>query len=213
MRSELQGDVANLYRLMNYLLDLDLYQPAIYTCQDILNLTTSDDLSSLSVPIFFTHVRYGAYFREMMVQAANDYNVPPLLLYALVRQESMFNPFIISSAGADGLAQIMPATGKENVDLLGWPDNYDSSDLLRGEVSIQLGAFYMSRMLKYLKGNTQAALSAYNAGAGNAEYWETLSNGDPDLFLEVIRTQETRDYLMQITEFLNIYQMVYSRSQ
>ena len=213
LRNELQGDVVNLYRLMNYLLDLDLYQPAIYACRNILSLAALDDLSSLSAPIFFTHVRFGAYFREMMVQSANDYEIPPLLFYALVRQESMFNPFISSSAGASGLAQIMPATGKENVDLLDWPKNYDPADLLRGEVSIELGAFYFSRMLKYLKGDFQAALAAYNAGAGNAENWKAQSKGDPDLFLEIIRTQETRDYLMQITEFLNIYQLVYSRSQ
>ena len=213
LRNDLQGDAVNLYRLMNYLLDLNLYQPAIYTCRNILSLAALDDLSSLSAPIFFTHVRFGAYFREMMVQSANDYEIPPLLFYALVRQESMFNPFISSSAGASGLAQIMPATGKENVDLLGWPDNYNSADLLRGEVSIELGAFYLSRMLKYLKGDTQAALAAYNAGAGNAESWKAQSKGDPDLFLEIIRTQETRDYLMQITEFLNIYELVYSRNQ
>jgi soluble lytic murein transglycosylase len=213
LRSELQGDTVNLYRLMNYLLDLDLYQPAIYACRDILSLAALDDLSSLSVPIFFTHVRFGAYFREMMVQAANDYEIPPLLFYALVRQESMFNPFISSAVGASGLAQIMPATGKENVDLLGWPDNYDSADLLRGEVSIELGAFYLSRMLKYLKGDMQAALAAYNAGAGNAEIWKDQSKGDPDLFLETIRTQETRDYLMQIAEFLNIYELVYTRTR
>jgi hypothetical protein len=57
-------------------------------------------------------------------------------------------------------------------------------------------------MLKYLKGDMQAALAAYNAGAGNAEIWKDQSKGDPDLFLETIRTQETRDYLMQIAEFL-----------
>jgi len=213
LRNELQGDPVNLYRLMYYLLDLDLYQPAIYACRNILSLAALDDLSSLSVPIFFTHVRFGAYFREMMVEAASDYEVPPLLFYALVRQESMFNPFISSSAGASGLAQIMPATGKENVDLLGWPDDYTSEDLLKGEVSIELGAFYLSRMLKYLDGDMQAALAAYNAGAGNAENWKAQADGDPDLFVEIIRTQETQDYLMQITEFLNVYQLVYSRPQ
>jgi soluble lytic murein transglycosylase len=213
LRGELQGDVVNLYRLMNYLLELDLYQPAIYTCRNILSLAALDDLSSLTAPIYFTHIRFGAYFREMMVSAANDYGVQPLLLYALVRQESMFNPYITSAVGASGLAQIMPATGKENVDLLGWPSNYESSDLLKGEVSLELGTFYLNRMHKYLSGNTQAALAAYNAGPGNAEEWLSLADGDPDLFLEVIRAQETQDYLMQIMEFLNIYQLVYTRPQ
>ena len=68
-------------------------------------------------------------------------------------------------------------------------------------------------MLKYFSGNTQAALVAYNAGPGNAEQWLSLADGDPDLLLEVIRASETQDYLMQITEFLNIYKLVYSRPQ
>lgn len=213
LRAELQGDALNLYRLMNYVLEIDLYQPAIYACRNILNLVGLDDLSSLSVPIYFTHIRFGAYFREMMMSAANDYDISPLLLYAIVRQESMFNPFISSAAGASGLAQIMPVTGQENANLLGWPNNFEASDLLRGEVSVNLGAFYLSRMLDYFDGNVQTALAGYNGGWGYAEQWQAISDGDPDLYLEIIRAEETRNYLMHITEFLNIYELVYARSQ
>ena len=172
-----------------------------------------DDLSSLSAPIYFTHIRFGAYFRDLTTSAANEYDIPPLLLFALIRQESLFNPYIFSAVGASGLAQIMPATGQENVDLLKWPPNYKQSDLLRGEVSLTLGAFYLSRVEEYLEGNLQAALAAYNAGPGNAEIWLALSGDDPDLFLEVVRAKETQNYLMQITEFVNIYKLVYGRSQ
>ncbi len=213
MRAELQADVVNSYRLMNFLVEKSLFQPAIYTSRNILTLAGMDDLTSLTAPIYFTHVRFGAYFREMLLPIANDYEIQPLLLYALVRQESMFNPFISSSAGASGLSQIMPATGAENVALLNWPDNYETRDLLLGQVNLTLGAFYLDRMRTYLSGNTQAALAAYNAGPGNSESWLALSNNDPDLFLEVIRARETQDYLMQITEFLNIYKLIYSRPQ
>ncbi|MDP2965873.1 MAG: tetratricopeptide repeat protein [Pelolinea sp.] len=213
LRAELQADVVNSYRLMNFLVEKNLYQPAIYTCRNILSHAGMDDLSSLTAPIYFTHIRFGAYFREMLTLIANDYEIPPLLLYALIRQESMFNPFISSSVGASGLSQIMPATGAENVALLKWPANYDSRDLLLGKVNVTIGAFYLDRMRTYLSGGVQAALAAYNAGPGNAESWLALSNGDPDLFLEVIRAQETQDYLMQITEFLNVYKLVYSRPQ
>ena len=125
---------------MNFLVEKNLYQPAIYTSRNILTLAGMDELSSLTAPIYFTHIRFGAYFREMIVTIANDYEIPPLLLYALIRQESMFNPFISSSAGASGLSQIMPATGAENVDLLNWPDNYDPRDLLLGKVNLTLGS-------------------------------------------------------------------------
>ena len=80
-----------------------------------------NDLSSLTAPIYFTHIRFGAYFRELAAEAANEYDVPLLLLLSLIRQESLFNPFIFSNVGASGLAQIMPATGQENADLLNWP--------------------------------------------------------------------------------------------
>jgi soluble lytic murein transglycosylase len=213
LRAEFQADVINSYRLMNFLLEKNLYQPTIYTCRNILALAGMDDLSSLTAPIYFTHIRFGAYFREMLLTTANDYEIPPLLFYALIRQESMFNPFISSSVGASGLSQIMPATGAENVSLLNWPKNYNSSDLMLGKVNLTIGAFYIDRMRTYLSGDVQAALAAYNAGPGNAESWLALSKGDPDLFLEVIRAQETQNYLMQITEFLNVYKLVYSRPQ
>ena len=215
LRAELQTDVVNSYRLMSFLVEKNLYQPAIYTCRNILTLAGMDDLSSLTAPIYFSHIRFGAYFREMLSSIANDYEIPPFLLYALIRQESMFNPFIFSSVGASGLSQIMPATGAENVALLKWPANYDSRDLLLGKVNLTIGAFYLDRMRTYLSGDVQAALAAYNAGPGNAESWLELSGNDPDLFLEVIPPEydETRNYLMQITEFLNVYKLIYSRPQ
>ena len=213
LRVELQTDVINTYRLMNFLVDLHLFQPAIYASRNILDMAGMDDLSSLSAPIYFTHIRFGAYFRELTVSAAKEFDIPTLLLFALFRQESLFNPYIFSAAGASGLAQIIPDTSHDIVDLLKWPPDYEHSDLLRGEVSITFGAFYLSYVKNYLNGNIQAALAAYNGGPGNAEAWLLLSENDPDLFLEVIRFQETQNYLMQITEFLNIYKLIYTRIQ
>lgn len=213
LRVELQSDVVGSFRLMNFLVEKNLYQPAIYTSRNILTLAGMDELSSLTAPIYFTHIRFGAYFREMLVSIANDYEIPPLLLYALIRQESMFNPFIASSVGASGLAQIMPATGVENVNLLKWPPNYDTQDLLLAKVNLTIGAFYLYRLNIIFPGNTQAILAAYNGGL--VKNWLEISGDDSDLFLEIIPSEwnETRDYLMQITEFLNIYKLVYSRPQ
>jgi soluble lytic murein transglycosylase len=213
LRDEFQTDIVNSYRIMNFLIDLQIYQPAIYICRNILNMAGLDDLSSLSAPIYFTHIRFGAYFRELITSSAAEYEIPPLLLLALIRQESLFNPYIFSSAGASGLAQIIPTTSQDIVGVLKWPPNFELSDLQRAEVSITFGAYYLNFVQNYLGGNLQSALAAYNAGPGNAEAWNALANNDPDLFLEVIRAQETQNYLMQITEFLNIYKLVYGRNQ
>jgi soluble lytic murein transglycosylase len=219
LRAEFQLDIVQSYSLMNHLLSLHLYQPAIYICRNILDMAGMDDLSSLSAPIFFTHVRFGAYFREMLVPISIEYDLHPLILYSLVRLESLFNPYIGSSAGAIGLAQLLPSTGKENADILSWPPNYSEDDLLKAEINLSLGAFYLKRLKDGFNGNLQYALAAYNGGiyfvSFSDQNWIDKSQGDPDLFLEVIpeNKKETQDYLKIITEFLNIYQLVYSRPQ
>lgn len=210
IRADQNSNPLNTYLLMNYLYDLGFYKPAILACRDLLNMAGMDDLTSLTAPIYFTHIRFGAYFRNLVVSSANEVNIHPLILLSLLRQESLFEPFISSAAGAQGIAQIMPATAKDIVDRYSWPANYSVEDLLLAKVGITLGARYLSQQLNYLDGDILAALAAYNGGPGNAYDWKVLSNGDADLFLEIIRFDETQTYLKQIIEFLNIYKLIYT---
>lgn len=211
VRAEQVTNPLNTYLLMNYFYDHGLYKPAILACRDLLNLAGTDDLTSLAAPIYFTHIRFGAYFRNLVVSAANEENINPLIYFSLLRQESLFEPFISSAAGAQGIAQIMPATAKDIVNRYGWPENYSVEDLLLAKVGITLGARYLRQQVDFLNGDMLAALAAYNGGPGNAYQWKELSNGDPDLFLEIIRFDETQTYLKQIIEFLNIYKLIYTR--
>ncbi len=143
---------------------------------------------------------------------AENYGFHPLFLYALIRQESLFEGFVNSSAGARGLMQIMPATGAEIAGNLGWPENYTADDLFRPLVSLRYGVDYLDRQRKLFDGNLYAALAAYNGGPGNAQEWLELAPDDPDLFLEVIRYDETRNYLRRIYENFNIYRLIYNRT-
>jgi len=163
--------------------------------------------------VYFNHIRFGVYYKDQVLSAAREEGISPLLLFSLIRQESLFEGFAGSSAGAQGLMQIMPATGREIVNISGWPENYRDSDLLRPVISIPMGAEYLSRQRSFLNGDTLAALAAYNGGPGNAQAWKSLAGGDPDLFVEVIRFAETRTYVMQISDFLNIYNRLYTRTQ
>jgi soluble lytic murein transglycosylase len=209
LRSLYENDPLNLFRLTNHFLEIGLYRSAIYSSRQILDLANMDDFASMNAPLWFNHVRFGLYFNEIVENAANEYNFEPLILYSLIRQESFFEGFIVSSAGAKGLMQIMPATGDEIANLLKWPTNYVENDLYRPIINIRMGASYLSRMRTYFDGDMFATLAAYNAGPGNVIRWREKADNDPDLFLEIIPYEETRRYLRNIYTFYRIYESLY----
>ena len=201
----------NSFRLANYLLNLGLYRPAIFAARQVLTLAGLDEHStSLSAPPYFNHIRYGTYYRDLIVPDSDEQGLHPLFLFSVVRQESLFEGFVRSTAGARGLMQIIPNTGASIARTLGWPVSFDPDDLYRPNVSIRLGAHYLASNQKLLDGDLYAALAAYNAGPGNASVWKDLAGNDPDLLLEVVRFQETRDYIRFIYEIYTIYRTLYS---
>jgi len=123
----------------------------------------------------------------------------------------MFESFVVSSADARGLMQLLPSTGHDMANLRSWPPNYTEADLMNPDVNIQLGILYFSIQMNYLDGNLYAALAAYNGGPGNSYQWLQLSGDDPDLFLECVRYEETRTYIRHIVENYYIYKSVYQR--
>jgi soluble lytic murein transglycosylase len=211
LRSDLESDAINSYRLLNHFMDIGLYRSAILASWQILNLAGLTYADSLQSPIFFNHIRFGPYYRDLVTSYSDTYDMNPLLIFSLIRQESFFESFIRSSAGAIGLMQMMPATGQEKASDLGWPAGYQQSDLYRPTVNVLFGVSYLSGQQTYLNGDLFAAVAAYNAGAGNVEIWMNLAKNDPDLFLEIVRFDETRTYLQNITEFLAIYRALYER--
>ena len=212
LRESIGEDPLSLYQLTNHFLDIGLYRSAIYSSRQILDLAKLSDAQTLNAPKFFNHVRFGTYYQDIVINAAQETGFHPLFLFSVIRQESLFEGFVSSSSGAHGAMQIMPATGAEIAKSYNWPLDYSEADLDRPYINIRLGAEYLSNQRDYFGGDLYLALSAYNAGPGNTLYWEELAKGDPDLFLEVVRFEETRNYIMQIAEFHNIYRIVYERN-
>ncbi len=211
MREEAINDPLISYRLAVYLSDLGIYRQAILAARQVLDLAGLDDAGTLTAPVLFSHIRFGAYYPDLVAPAAQDYGFNPLFIWSTLRQESLFDPSIQSSAGAYGLMQVIPTTAEEIVARLGWPPNYTQSDLLRPDVNLILGIDYLARQRDALGGDLFAALAAYNGGPGNAAAWQSLSKGDPDLFVEIIRYDETHNYLMGIYEVFSIYSRLYAR--
>jgi soluble lytic murein transglycosylase len=168
---------------------------------------------SMMAPPYFSHMRYGMYYPDLVSAGAQENNFDPLFIYSVIRQESFFEGFVNSGAGARGLMQIIPETGAQINYQLGWPRNYTDKDLYRPNVSIAFGSYYLAANRGLLGGDMYAALAAYNGGPGNARQWQELAGNDPDLLLESIRFEETRNYIRNIYEIFNIYRRLYGAAE
>jgi len=135
-----------------------------------------------------------------------------VMLHAVARQESLFNPNAVSPAGARGLMQLMPGTAKEVATRLGVP--YAPQRLYDEDYNLQLGASYLQRMITYFDGNHVLAVAAYNAGPGNVNKW-LRRFGDPrqpgvDVidWIEQIPFSETRNYVQRVLENAVVYALL-----
>ncbi len=213
LRNEVSFDAISSFRLANYYQDLGLYRPAIFAARSVLDAAGMSDAETMNAPAYFNYIRFGTYFSDLVIPAAQEHGFHPFLLFSLIRQESLFEGFVKSTAGARGLMQIIPSTGAERANLEGWPPDYSDDDLYRPQVSIKLGTAYLGFLRTYFEGDMYASLAGYNAGPGNAGVWLEESKGDQDLFLEIIRFSETQTYIKNISEIFAIYRRIYSRTQ
>ena len=209
LRGEIKNDAEATYRLMHHFLEIGLYKPAIYSVVQILNLAGMGGASIGAVPLFFSHIRFGPYFGELILPEALNQGLDGLFLLSVTRQESLFEGFAISYADARGLMQIIPTTGQYLANEFGWPAGYTEDDLYRPVLSVRLGSQYLAMQRDLFDGDLYAVLAAYNAGPGNALMWKELAPDDPDLFLEIIRFSQTRDYIRAIywayTNYCELY--------
>ncbi|HEU0299701.1 MAG TPA: lytic transglycosylase domain-containing protein [Longimicrobium sp.] len=149
-------------------------------------------------------------FHELLQDEADRVDIDPYLLAGVVRQESSFNPRARSWAGATGLSQIMPATGRWLAPATG-VSSFDPSLLTVPEINLRMGARYLRDQLRRYGGKRDLALAAYNAGPGRADRWrrELGYGGDPDAFRERIPFTETRTYVKVVLRNSVVYRRLY----
>ena len=210
LRDTIAGSPTDNFRLATHLLDIGLYRTAIFAARQVLALAGKDSQSaSLTAPVYFNHVRYGLYYHDLIIEESQKYDIDPLFMFSVIRQESLFEGFVKSTAGAHGLMQVIPDTGTQIAGELKWPQGFDQTDLYRPIVSVRFGAYYLDKNRDTMNGSIYGSLAAYNAGPGNALVWKGLAGDDPDLLLEIIRFQETRDYIRFIYEIYSVYRNLY----
>lgn len=161
------------------------------------------------LPKAILSLSYPAAFPTAVQRYAQAEGISPLLMLAFIRQESFFDPRAVSPAGALGLTQVLPATGRTLASRLG-VTGFESDQLLQADTNIRFGAHYMANALRELDGNIYAALAAYNAGQAAARRWLPAAHGDADLYVEVVEWAETRLYLEIVAENYAIYRYLYA---
>ena len=154
-------------------------------------------------------VIYPFPYRDLIVEEAREREVDPFLMAGLIRQESAFKADIVSSAGAVGLMQVMPATGRELARAVG-PRGFREELLSTAEVNLHLGSRFLVDMLHRYDGRLTLVLSAYNAGPSRANRWRQLPEAsDPARFTERIPFAETRGYVKNVTRNVQVYRWLY----
>ncbi|MDB5365219.1 MAG: putative lytic transglycosylase [Rhodospirillales bacterium] len=133
----------------------------------------------------------------------------PALVNAIIRQESLFNPGAVSSAGAQGLMQLMPATASAMAKMI--KVKHKVAQLLQPAHNVQLGSVYLEQLVDRFGGSYVMAVAGYNAGPGRPAAWRR-GELDPKAnleraidFVERIPFAETRNYVQRVLENVSIY--------
>ena len=153
---------------------------------------------------------YPAPFQQIVQREAKRTGQSSALIYAIMREESAFDPDAESLADAYGLMQLIVPTARSIARPLGLPS--DRASLKRPSVNITLGTGELARLANAFPENTLLAIPAYNAGPGNPKRWlRERPNADFDLWVELIPFVETRRYVKRVLASRATYAFLYQR--
>jgi len=208
LKSDSNDSPLDLYRLGLLLQQKGMYRLSASCFDRIVSLAPLDKRAS--IPTFLLKLTHSYHFSDLLVAEAVGLDVDPLLLLALVRQESNFEWYPESWAGAQGLMQIMPGTADWIALQLGWSD-FSPRMIYRPYLNVRFGTWYFAHQLSSFNNDIVAALTAYNAGPGRVMRWQTPEMvEDDDLWLEYMPLEEPRLYLEKVYTHHDIYRKLYA---
>ncbi|MDR0401948.1 MAG: lytic transglycosylase domain-containing protein [Endomicrobium sp.] len=149
-------------------------------------------------------------YENYIVKYSDYFNIDPLLIKIIIKNESNLSCDAVSKKGAIGLMQIMPETALEIANKLKIVD-YSNSKLKNAEINIMFGTYYLRKLLDRYDGNLILALIAYNAGLRNVQNWY---NNDNMFFKKIhsIPFVETKNYVISILLTYRLYKFLNSFS-
>ena len=152
--------------------------------------------------------KYPLEYEDTIVKYANEYNLDPYFVAAVINTESGFDAEASSNRGAMGLMQVMPETGEWIAGKLGI-DNFSSDMLLDPETNIRMGCWYLDFLGERFSGE-EVIMAAYNAGHGKVQQWlEDPQYSSDGKTLDNIPFEETDNYVKKVTKAYEEYKKHY----
>lgn len=157
-------------------------------------------------------ILYPVKYSETVEYYAQKNGLEPELVFAVIREESRFNPDAVSSAGAAGLMQLQETTAKWAIQRM-HDSNLEDGDFKNPETNIAIGCWYLRHLLDRFDGNTVKALAAYNSGPSNVDKWSQQSIWDGTLEdADNIPFWETRGFVRKVMVSYNKYREYYEEN-
>ena len=150
---------------------------------------------------------YPLKYSEYVISSAGKYNLDPYLIYSVIKAESKFEEKAQSSKSAQGLMQITPETAEWAKEKMGISKD---ADIFSPQVNIDVGTWYLAKLLSDHNGDLISALAAYNAGSTNVNDWKD-ENGN--LSIDNIQFEETYDYVNKTLEYYKTYKKLYKKGE
>ncbi len=185
------------------------YYLSISYAQSLLNYFLSN--KGKNFPFFIWEYTFPVYYYDLVKRIALSYHLDPFLIWSIIREESHFNPYAESRAGARGLMQIIFSTGEWIAQKLNYQE-FEDDLLFEPELNINLGCWYVGYLQERFNENYFFIISGYNAGPGITDRWlATINRSDIDSFVENIPYAETREHIKKVIRSYLIYQMIYKK--
>ena len=163
-----------------------------------------------TIPSELHQLLYPIYYSDIIEKYSKKYGLDSLFVAAMILEESHYGAEQISWAGAFGLMQIMPSTGRELATQLKIR-RFRKNMLFQPDVNIHMGVSYMKYLMDLFENNYALVTGAYNGGPGRMKRWvKNMDVSDLDEFIEDIPLSETRRHIKKVINSYQIYQELYS---
>ena len=195
-------DIPKLYRTAGLMARDNDYVSAVRTFIVMRRVFPSEDQASSEL----MKLAYPRAFEANVRAASERTGLPVETIWGVMRQESLYQPDVTSSAGAYGLMQLMPATARQEARKMDMPDDA----YLTPANNVMLGANYLTGLFARYT-SPPLVFAAYNAGGSRVNRWtEELSTTDMPYWIESIPFRETRGFVKAVMRNINVYRQIYS---